>query len=77
LKYRNSCPAGIPAKKSCKSGGKQEFSRPLQNQVPVNKLLQKKEKKGILRNHVFLCFLVQKINFCQTGITNLRAGFAL
>jgi hypothetical protein len=30
-------------------------------------------KKGILRNPVFFCFSVQKINSCQTGITNLGA----
>jgi hypothetical protein len=49
-KYTNSCPAGIPAKNSCKSGWKQEFLRPLQNHVPVNKFLRKNGKKssGIL-----------------------------
>ena len=64
------CPAGIPSKKSCKSGWKQEFSRPLQNHIPVNKFLRKKTKKN-LRNPVFFCFSVQKINSCQTRITNL------
>jgi hypothetical protein len=34
-KYRNSCPTGIPAKKSCDSKKKQEFLRPLQNHVPL------------------------------------------
>jgi hypothetical protein len=36
----------------------------------MNKFLWKKWKK-ILRNPVFFCFSVQKINSCQTGITNL------
>jgi hypothetical protein len=55
-KYRNSCPAGIPAKKSCKSGWKQEFLRPLQNHVPVNKFLQKKWEKNCQESCVFLFF---------------------
>ena len=49
-KYRNSGPTGIPAKNSCESGWKQEFSRPLQNHVPVKKFLRKKKKKGKKRN---------------------------
>jgi hypothetical protein len=55
LSRRNSC------KKSCKSGRKQEFSRPLQNHVPVNKFLKKngnKKSSGIL---CFSAFSVQKI----------------
>jgi hypothetical protein len=55
-KYRNSCPAGIPAKKSCKSGWKQEFLRPLQNRVPVNNLRRKKMEKNHQESCVFLFF---------------------
>ncbi len=53
---------------------KKEFSRPLQNHVSVKKFLQEKEKtkKRVLRNPVFFCFSVQKLNSCQTGITNLE-----
>jgi hypothetical protein len=32
---------------------------------------EKNKKNGILRNPVFFYFSVQKINSCQTGITNL------
>ncbi len=70
-KYRNSCPTGIPAKKSCKSGWKQKFSRPLQNHVPVSKFLRKKMEKKSQESCVFL-FFSQK-NSCQTGITNLAS----
>jgi hypothetical protein len=56
-KYTNSCPAGIPAKKTCKSGRKQEFSRPLKNHVPVNNFLWEKMGKN-LSKPVFFCFLV-------------------
>jgi hypothetical protein len=51
-KYRNSYLAGIPAKKYCKSGWKQEFSRPLQNHVPV-KQKNGKKSSGILCFSVF------------------------
>ncbi len=71
-KYRNSSPAGIPAKNSCKSGWKQEFLRPLQNHVPVNKFCRKKKngEKNPQESCVFLFFSPKK-NSCQTGITNL------
>ncbi len=72
-KYRNSCPAGNPAKKFCKSGWKQEFSRPLHNHVPVNKFLWKKTEKRNPQESCFFLFSVQKINACQTGITNLAS----
>jgi hypothetical protein len=55
-KYRNSCPAGIPARNSCKSGWKQEFSRPLQNHVLVNEFLWKKMEKK--KSSGILCFSV-------------------
>jgi hypothetical protein len=62
-KFRNSCPAGIPAKNSCKSEKKQEFLRPLQNHVPVKnssgKSRKKKKSSGILSGTVFWD---QKIN---------------
>jgi hypothetical protein len=54
-KFRNSCPAGIPAKKSCESGEKRDFLRPLQNHVPVKKSSGKHRKK-ILRNPFLYCF---------------------
>jgi hypothetical protein len=56
-KYRNSCPAGIPAKKSWDSGKKQEFLRPPPKPRSCEKILRKtQEKKEILRNPVFFCF---------------------
>ena len=51
-KCRNSCPAGIPAKNSYKSGWNRNSQRPLQNHVPVNKFLQKK------RNPQESCFVL-------------------
>jgi hypothetical protein len=44
-KYRNSCPTGIPAKKSCDSREKQEFLRPLQKHVPVKNSSGKHREK--------------------------------
>jgi hypothetical protein len=56
-KYRNSCPTGIPAKKSCDSGKKQEFLQPSPKPCSCEKFLQKtQEKQEILRNPVFFCF---------------------
>jgi hypothetical protein len=50
-KYRNSCPTGISAKKSCDSGKKQEFLRPPTKPRSCEKFLRKtKGKKEILRN---------------------------
>jgi hypothetical protein len=54
---RNSCPAGIPAKKSCESGKKQEFLRPPPKPRSCEKILWKTQKKkkpsGILFFTVF------------------------
>jgi hypothetical protein len=62
-KYRNSCPAGIPAKKSCDSSKKQEFLQPPPKPRSCEKFLRKTQEKnkssGILAETVFL---VQKIN---------------
>jgi hypothetical protein len=56
-KCRNSCPAGIPAKKSCESGKKQEFLRPPPKPRSCEKIFRKtQEKKEILRNPFFYCF---------------------
>jgi hypothetical protein len=56
-KYRNSCPTGIPAKKSYDSGKKQEFLQPPPKPRSCEKILRKtQEKKEILRNPVFFCF---------------------
>jgi hypothetical protein len=56
-KYRNSCPAGIPAKKSCESGKKQEFLRPPPKPRSCEKFLRKtQEKYEILRNPFFYYF---------------------
>jgi hypothetical protein len=62
-KYRNSCSAGIPAKKSCECGQKQEFLQPPPKPRSCEKFLRKMQEKkkssGILAGTVFL---VQKIN---------------
>jgi hypothetical protein len=44
-KYKNSCPAGIPAKKSCESGKKQEFLRPPPKPHSCEKFLRKTQEK--------------------------------
>jgi hypothetical protein len=44
-KCRNSCPAGIPAKKSCESGEKQEFLRPPPKPRSCEKILWKTQEK--------------------------------
>jgi hypothetical protein len=62
-KYRSSCPTGIPAKKSCDSGKKQEFLQPPPKPRSCEKFLWKtQEKKEILRNPGKNLFLVQKMN---------------
>jgi hypothetical protein len=71
-KYRNSCPAGTPAKKNpvkwLKTGFFKTPPKPRScEQIPSGK----NGKKGILRNPVLFCFSVQKVNSCQAGITNL------
>jgi len=61
-KYRNSCPPGIPAKKSCKLGKNRNYCDALQNHVPVKNSTGKRMKKtssGILSGTLFG---VQKIN---------------
>jgi hypothetical protein len=62
-KSRNSCPTGIPTKKSCDRGKKQEFLRPPPKPCSCEKFLRKTQEKkkssGILAGTVFL---VQKIN---------------
>jgi hypothetical protein len=63
-KYRNSCPAGIPATKSCESSKNQEFLRPPPKPLSCEKFLRKtQEKKEILRNPVFFLFLSPKNRF--------------
>jgi hypothetical protein len=55
-KSRNSCPAGIPAKKFCESGKKQEFLRPPPKPRFCEKILwktQEKKSSGILFFTVF------------------------
>jgi hypothetical protein len=56
-KHRNSCPAGIPAKKSCESGKKQGFLRPPPKPHSCEKFLRKTQEKkkssGILFFTVF------------------------
>jgi hypothetical protein len=56
-KRRNSCPAGIPAKKSCESDKKQEFLRPPPKPCSCEKFLwktqEKKKSSGILFFTVF------------------------
>jgi hypothetical protein len=74
-KYRNSCPAGIPAKNSCESGKKQEFLRPPPKPRSCEKFLRKTQEKKKSSGIFFFTILAPKINSCQTGITNL--AFAL
>jgi hypothetical protein len=72
VKYRNSCPKGIPAKNSCKNEKKQEFLQPPPKPRSCEKFLRKtQEKKEILRNPVRIGFLDPKNKFLKTGITNL------
>jgi hypothetical protein len=56
-KCRNSCPAGIHAKKSCESSKKQEFLRPPPKPRSCEKFLrkirEKKKSSGILFFTVF------------------------
>jgi hypothetical protein len=56
-KYRNSCPTGIPAKKSCKSEKNRNSCDPLQNHVTVKnssgKCSKKKKSSGFLAGKVF------------------------
>jgi hypothetical protein len=62
-KYRNSCPTGIPEKKSCDSGKKQEFLRPPPKPRSCEKFLQKtQEKKKSSEILAGTFFFVQKVN---------------
>jgi hypothetical protein len=71
-KYRNSCPAGNPAKKSCERGQKQEFLPSPPKPRSCEKFLRKtQEKKEILRNPGRNGFFGPKNKFLKTGITNL------
>jgi hypothetical protein len=64
LSRRNSCEKFL--KKWLKTGIPKTPPKPRScEQIPP------KNGKKILRNPVFFCFSVQKINSCQTGITNL------
>jgi hypothetical protein len=56
-KFRNSCPAGIPAKKSCERGKKQEFLRPPPKPRSCEKFLRKTQgKKRNPQESFFYCF---------------------
>jgi hypothetical protein len=44
-KCRNSCPAGIPVKKSCESSKKQEFLQPPPKPCSCDKFLRKTQEK--------------------------------
>jgi hypothetical protein len=70
-KYRNSCPAGIPAKNPVKVKKNRNSCDPLQNHVPMKKISGKHRKKIILRNPVRNCFLGPNIKFLKTRICNL------
>jgi hypothetical protein len=71
-KYRNSCPAGIPAKNSCDSGKNQEFLQPPPKPCSCEKIIRKTQgKKGILRNPGRNGFFGPKNKFLKTGICNL------
>jgi hypothetical protein len=71
-KYRDFCPTGIPAKKSCDSGKKQEFLRPPPKPRSCEKFLRKTQgKKEILRNPGRNGFFGPKNKFLKTGIFNL------
>jgi hypothetical protein len=70
-KYRNSCPTGIPAKKSCDCDKKQEFLQPPPKPRSCEKILWKtQEKKEILRNPGRHGFFGPKNKFLKTGICN-------
>jgi hypothetical protein len=72
-KYRNSCPTGIPAKKSCDSGKNWVFLRPPPKPRSREKFLRKtQEKKEILRNPGRNSFFGPKNKFLKTGICNLE-----
>jgi hypothetical protein len=71
-KYRNSCPTGIPAKKSCDSGKNRNSCDHLQNHLPV-KNSSGKHRKKILRNPGRNRFFGPKNKFLKTGICNLGA----
>jgi hypothetical protein len=70
-KYRNSCPTGIPAKKSCKSKKNRNSCNPLKNHVPVKNSSQKHRKKRNPQDSCQERFWGPKIKFLKTGITNL------
>jgi hypothetical protein len=62
-KRRNSCPAGIPAKKSCESGEKQEFLIPPPKPFSCEKFLRKTQEKKISSGILSLLFLSPKNKF--------------
>jgi hypothetical protein len=62
-KCRNSCPAGIPAKKSCESNEKQEFLRPPPKPRSCEKFLRKTQEKKISSGILFLLVLSPKNKF--------------
>jgi hypothetical protein len=55
-KYRNSCPGGTPAKKSCESGKKQAFLRPPPKPRSCEKILRKTQEKK--KSSAILFFIV-------------------
>jgi hypothetical protein len=62
-KCRNSCPTGIPAKKSCESGEKQEFLRPPPKPRSCEKFLRKTQEKKEISGILFLLFLSPQNKF--------------
>jgi hypothetical protein len=71
-KFRNSCPTGIPAKKSCDRGKNQKFLRPPPKPCSCEKIPPENTgKKEILRNPGRNVFFCPKNKFLKTGICNL------
>jgi hypothetical protein len=62
-KYRNSCLTGIPAKKSCDSGKKQEFLRPPLQPRSCEKFYVKHRKKKKSSGILFFLFLSPQNRF--------------
>jgi hypothetical protein len=62
-KYRNSCPTGISAKKSCDSSKKQEFLRPPPKPCSCEKFLHKTQEKKKSSGILFFLFLSPQNRF--------------
>jgi hypothetical protein len=74
-KYRNSCPAGIPAEKSCDSGKNQEFLQPPPKPCSCEKFLQKTQEQKNPQESWQERFFGPKNKFLKTGICNLVLDF--